>query len=93
MKTKNETFGKFQEFKALVENQTSRKIRSLRLDNGGEYTFGEFDDLCRKAKIKRELTVPDNPQQNGVTERKNKTVCEASRAMMCGQYLPALLWE
>ena len=62
LKTKNETFRKFQEFKALVENQSSRKIRALRSDNGGEYIFGEFNDFCRKAGIKRELTVPYNPQ-------------------------------
>ena len=67
MKTKNETFGKFQEFKALVENQSSRKICALRLDNGGEYTSGEFDDFCQKVGIKRELTVPYNPQQKGRT--------------------------
>lgn len=76
LKAKNETLGKFQEFKALVENQTSRKIRALRSDNGGECISGEFNDFCRKARIKRELTVPYNPQQNGVAERKNKTVCE-----------------
>ena len=46
LKTKNETIGKFQEFKALVENQTSRKIRALRSDNGGEYTFIDFDEFC-----------------------------------------------
>ena len=66
-----------------MENQSSRKIRALRSDNGGEYTSGEFNDFYRKAGIKRELTVPYNPQQNRVAERKNKTVCEASRAMMC----------
>jgi len=58
LKAKKETFGKFQEFKALVENQSSRKIRALRSDNGGEYISGEFNDFCRKAGIKRELTVP-----------------------------------
>ena len=61
-----------------MENQSSRKIRALRLDNGGEYISGEFNDFCRKAGIKSELTVPYNPQQNGVAERKNKTICEAA---------------
>ena len=71
LKTKNENFGKFQEFKALVENKTSRRICALRSNNGGEYTSREFDDLWRKVGIKRELTVPYNPQQNGVAQRKN----------------------
>ena len=37
----------FQEFKALVENQTGKKIKVLRSDNGGEYTFHAFDEFCR----------------------------------------------
>jgi transposase InsO family protein len=63
MKTKDEVFSKFQEFKALVENQTSRKIKVLRSNNGGEYTSNDFDSFCRKAGIKRELIVPYNLQQ------------------------------
>ena len=42
-----------------------------------EYESNEFDDFCREARIKRELTVPYNPQQNEVVERKNRTICEA----------------
>ena len=43
-----ELLQRFQEFKALVENQTGRKIRVLRLDNGGEYTSKEFVGFCRQ---------------------------------------------
>ena len=74
LKTKDEVFGRFQEFRALVENQTGRKIQVSRLDNGGEYTSKEFEDYCTEVGIKKELTVPYNTQQNGVVERKNKTV-------------------
>jgi hypothetical protein len=42
MKTKGQVFNQFQEFKALVENQTGKKIKVLRTDNGGEYTSKEF---------------------------------------------------
>ena len=71
MKTKSETFAKFQEFKAFIEKQTGRHIRALRLDNGGEFDSHHFDNLCREPGIKRELTVPYNPQQNRVAKRKN----------------------
>jgi hypothetical protein len=50
MKTKDEVFEKFQEFKALVENQTGKKIKVLRSDNGGEYISKEFDTFCREAR-------------------------------------------
>ena len=46
LKTKSEVFKWFQEFRALVETQTGRKIKALRSDNGGEYTLGEFVDYC-----------------------------------------------
>ena len=49
----------------------------------GEYTYRVIDDFYQKVRIKRELTVPYNPQQNGVVERKNRTVCEVARAMIC----------
>ena len=82
MKTKDEVFKRFQEFKALVENQTGRKIKVLRSDNGGEYTSGEFVDFCVREGIKKELNVPYNPQQNGFAERKNRTIVGATRSMI-----------
>jgi transposase InsO family protein len=69
--TKDEVFSRFQEFKALVEKQTGKKIKVLRLDNGGEYTSKEFKGFCKEARIKRELIVPYNPQQNEVVQQKN----------------------
>ena len=59
IKVKSETFDKF---KALIENQIVRHIRILRSDNGGEFESNEFDDFCREAGFKRDLTVPYNPQ-------------------------------
>jgi hypothetical protein len=79
LKTKDESFSRFQDFKNLVENQTGRHIRVFRTDNGKEFDSFKYDELCRASGIKRELTVPYNPQQNGVAERKNRTICEAAR--------------
>ena len=63
LKMKDEVFEKF---KSLVENIFERKIKILRSDNGGEFTSIEFKDFCKEARIKRDLTTPYNPQQNGV---------------------------
>ena len=65
----------------------------MRSDNGGEFDSHHFIDLCRDSGIKRELTVPYNPQQNGVAERKNRTICEAAKAMMHDLDLPTSIWE
>ena len=53
LKTKGETFGKFQEFKALVEKQTGKNIRALRTDNEGEFDSHHFVDICKEASIRR----------------------------------------
>jgi hypothetical protein len=92
LKSKDEVFSKFKEFKALIENLSERKIKILRLDNGGEYTSKEFINFCRDVGIKRELTTSYNPQQNGVAERKNRTIMEAVKTMIHDQDLPMCLW-
>jgi transposase InsO family protein len=92
LKTKAESLNRFQDFKNLVENQTGRHIQVFRTDNGKEFDSYKYDELYRASEIKRELTVPYNPQQNGVAERNNRTISEAARAMMYDQNLPLSLW-
>eukprot|EP00253_Pinus_taeda_P033139 PITA_33139 len=74
----------FKEFKALVENQTEKKIKVLRTDNGGEFCSKEFEEFCKKCGIARQKTTPYTPQQNGVAERINKTLMERARSMLSG---------
>jgi hypothetical protein len=61
LKTKDEVFNKFQEFKAEIENLMNKKIKTLRTDNGGEYTSKEFVAFYKSTGIRRELTVHHNP--------------------------------
>jgi transposase InsO family protein len=91
LKTKDEVFNMFKEFKALIENLFERKIKILRSDNGGEYTSKEFVNFCKDVGIKRELTTPYNHQQNGVAERKNRTILEVVKTMIHDQDLPMCL--
>ena len=92
MKNKDEVFSKLKEFKALIENHTKKKIKTFRSDNGREFTSNEFKELCKESGIKRELSTPYNPQQNGIVEWKNRTIMEAARAMLHDQDLPMHLW-
>lgn len=57
-----------------MEKQTHHKIKILRTDQGGEYLSNEFSTFCQEQGIKRETTIAYTPQQNGVFERKNRTV-------------------
>ena len=75
-----------------MENQIGRKIRVLRSDNGGEYTSGGLVDFYGGVGIKRKVTVPYNLQQNGVAERKNRTIVSAATAMIHDQGLQMYLW-
>ena len=81
-------FERFKEFKDLVENLSEKRIKTLRSDNGGEFTSDEFNEYCKEAGIKRELTIPYNPQQNGVAERKNRSIVEVVKYMIHDQDLP-----
>jgi transposase InsO family protein len=64
----------------------------LRLYNGGEFTSDDFKTLCREFGIKKELSTPYNPQQNGVVEIKNHMIMEAVKAMIHDQDMPKHLW-
>jgi transposase InsO family protein len=72
---------------------TGKKIKILRSDNGGEYTSKDFSDFCVEAGIKREHIVPYNPQQNGVAERKNRSIVEATKEMIHDRSLLMFMWE
>lgn len=80
LKHKTETFGKFQEFKATVENESSKKIKTLRTNNGGNSSKMNLMYLYKHV-IQHRQTNPYTPQQNGVVERKNKTLVEMVKCM------------
>jgi transposase InsO family protein len=63
----------------------------LRSNNGGEYIYKEFGAFCRDVGIKRKLIVSYNPQQNGVTRRKNVDIIEVAKAMI--HDLICHIWE
>ena len=92
IKKGDQTFSKFCELKALVEKESGKKIRALRSDNGGEYVSQEFNDFCGEEGIKRELTEPHNPWQNGVAERNNRIIVGETQAMLHDQGLPLHFW-
>ena len=66
----------------MIEKQTDRQIKCLRIDNGLEFCSHEFNDFCKKEGILRHLTVPGTPQKNGVAERMNRTLMENVRCIV-----------
>jgi transposase InsO family protein len=66
----------------MVENEMDSRIKCLRSDNGGEFNSKEFMDYCSSHGIKRQFSIARTSQQNGIVERKNKTVQEMARTML-----------
>ena len=92
MKEESEMMKKIKEFEAVVMHAKSKKIKALRTENGGEYVGKEFTEYLKKKGIKHQRTAPYSPQQNGVSERLNKTIVEMAKAMLSQAKLPRSLW-
>ncbi|SGY60145.1 BQ5605_C007g04389 [Microbotryum silenes-dioicae] len=88
---KSDVLAAFQRWKAEVENASGAKIKTLRSDNGGEYTA--FNKFCAEQGIRRDKSVPYTPEQNGRAERLNRSIVEGVLALLHDSGLPAHLWE
>jgi hypothetical protein len=75
---------------AAAEAECGRKLRVLRTDNDGEFTAAEFTSYCADEGVQRHYSVPYNPQQNGVVERRNQTVVGMARAFLKQRGMPAV---
>ena len=92
LKEKSEAFETFRKFKAEVENATGERVKALRSDRGGEYLSNKFRDFCEEHGIRRFYTAPYTPQQNGIAERKNRTIVDMTRSMIKTKGLPKEFW-
>ncbi|GBN12713.1 Retrovirus-related Pol polyprotein from transposon TNT 1-94 [Araneus ventricosus] len=89
---KDEVLSKLKEYIAMTRNKFGRTLKVLRSDNGGEYIGKEIEDFLKEQGIVHQLTVPYSPQQNGVSERKNRTLIEITRCLLSEANLPQRFW-
>ncbi|GJV30729.1 uncharacterized mitochondrial protein-like protein [Tanacetum coccineum] len=78
--------------KGGIKNQINHRVKIIRSDNGTEFKNSEMNQFCQMKGIKREFSVARTPQQNGVAERKNRTLIEAARNMLADSLLPTIFW-
>ncbi|GKE84076.1 putative ribonuclease H-like domain-containing protein [Tanacetum coccineum] len=90
--TKDETSKILKTFITGIENLIDLKVKVIRCDNGTEFKNKVMNQLCEIKGIKREFSVARTPQQNGVAERKNRTLIEAARTMLADSKLPTTFW-
>ena len=92
LKHKSDTFDYFKSFSKRVQNQLSSKIITIRSDHGGEFENEKFEEFCNQKGITHNFSFPRTPQQNGVVERKNRTIQECARTLLSDSKLPKHFW-
>ncbi|GKE84563.1 putative ribonuclease H-like domain-containing protein [Tanacetum coccineum] len=90
--SKDETSGILKSFITQIENLVDKKVKIIRCDNGTEFKNRVMSEFCEKKGIKREFSVARTPQQNGVAERRNKTLIEDAKTMLADSKLPTTFW-
>nr|KYP35468.1 Retrovirus-related Pol polyprotein from transposon TNT 1-94 [Cajanus cajan] len=89
---KAEAFETFKRFRLMVEKESNCVISCLRTDRGGEFNSNDFNEFCTMNGIRRQLTAAYTPQQNGVAERKNRTIMDMVRTMLCEAKIHKSFW-
>nr|GFB81430.1 putative ribonuclease H-like domain-containing protein [Tanacetum cinerariifolium] len=90
--TKDETSSILKTFVTGLENQLSLRVKVIRSDNGTEFKNSDLNQFCEIKGIKREFSVLRTPQQNGIAERKNRTLIEAAKTMLADSLLTNPFW-
>ncbi|GJS76555.1 ribonuclease H-like domain-containing protein [Tanacetum coccineum] len=89
---KDETIGILRNFITGIENQLNHRVKIIRSDNGTEFKNQDLNQFCNSKGIKREYNNARTLQQNGVAERKNRTLIEAARTMLADSLLLIPFW-
>jgi len=76
----------------VIQNEKGCRISTIKSDHGGEFRNERFDKFCEKQGIKHNFSAPRTPQQNGVVERKNRSLEELGRMLLNATGLPKYLW-
>ncbi|KAK2630796.1 hypothetical protein QOZ80_UnG0725510 [Eleusine coracana subsp. coracana] len=91
--SKDRAAAAIKEFQTKAEGEARVKLRALRIDRGDEFTSAEFAEYCIGEGVYRQHTAPYSPQQNGVVERRNRTVVATARSMLKAKGLPGWFWS
>ncbi|CAI7804243.1 unnamed protein product [Closterium sp. NIES-53] len=93
LKTKGEVAAAvLKEWMPRAQRESGHKVKVIRTDNGGEFIGADFEAVLKEKGIQHQLTVPYNPQQNGVAERFNRTLQEGARTLLGCAGLPDPFW-
>ncbi|KAH9750253.1 hypothetical protein KPL71_013814 [Citrus sinensis] len=89
---KDDAIDAFLIFYKNVQNEKCYSITCIRSDHGGEFENHAFENFCNDFGIEHQFSLPRTPQQNGVVERKNRSIQEMARTMLNENSLPKYFW-
>ncbi|WVZ93262.1 hypothetical protein U9M48_039257 [Paspalum notatum var. saurae] len=92
MEFKDEAFGFVRDLILRLRNESHKALRAIRSDNGGEFRNSRFENFCRDLGLEHQVSSPYTPPQNGVVERKNRTLVEMERTMLDEHRTPRRFW-
>ena len=78
----------FKWYLARAEKETGKTLKCLRFDRGGEFTSNEFEWFCNDRSIKIQTSAPRTPPQNGVAERRNRSIMNYAKNLMMKKNVP-----
>ena len=93
IKNKSKVFSHFQNFATMVETQYNKKIKVLRTDNGTEFINQNFVNFTNSKGMIHQTSCVYTPQQNGVSERKNRHLLEMTRTLLLQNQVPKIFWS
>ena len=86
--SKDETYEEFEVWVKATERQLNSKLVVIRFDHGTEFENIHFTSFCQTNGVSHNFSAPRTPQQNGVVERKNRTLEDMTRTMLISCSLP-----
>ncbi|WVZ53460.1 LOW QUALITY PROTEIN: hypothetical protein U9M48_004399 [Paspalum notatum var. saurae] len=92
MESKDEAFGFVRDLVLRLRNESHKAMRAIRSDNGGEFRNSRFENFCHDLGLEQQFSSPYTPPQNGVVERKNRTLVEMARTMLDEHRTPRRFW-
>ena len=93
LKQKSNSFQMFKWYLARVEKEIGKNLKCLRYDKGEEFTSKKFEIFCNDGGIKRQTSTPRTPPQNGIVERRNRSIMDYARTLMMEKNVNLKYWR
>ena len=93
LREESKAFEKLKWYLARVEKEIGKRIKCLRSDRGGEFISNEFNNFCIERELKRQVSTPGTPKQNGIAERRNRSIMDCARTLMIEKNIAIKYWK